>query len=94
MAIIFDTFQTVPQILNRNFVQGGFNFGFGYAMITDGKVIGNKLYFNWSWGMYYGQGVFVEKNGLITGWGYAGYARPESNGGEWKLGRSKAINCQ
>ncbi len=69
------------------FVQGMFNFGFGNGMITEGQIINNKLYFNWSWGGQSGKGVLAKgSNGNLEGtWGYSQYYYPESNGGQWIL---------
>jgi hypothetical protein len=70
------------------YVTGRYTFGLGFATITDGKVEGNQLYFNWSYGPNYGQGMLeILDDGSLKGtWGYR---EARSGAGTWSGRRTR-----
>ena len=53
-------------------VTGRYTFGLGFGTVRDGRVIGNKLYFDWQFGANYGRGSLEAlADGSLRGtWGY------------------------
>ncbi|MCP4628988.1 MAG: hypothetical protein GY850_36590 [bacterium] len=62
-------------------VQGNYTFGLGFGRIV-GRIVGERLYFNWEWADNYGHGVLeAGDDGNFTGtWGYR---EARSGAGTW-----------
>jgi len=65
-------------------VTGSFDFGFGTGRL-EGIIIAAKLHFQWVLGDAFGQGVLSQRATEHTLNGRLGYAKSDSNGGEWHL---------
>jgi Peptidase U49 len=63
-------------------ITGRYSFGLGLGAIREGRVVENRLYFDWEWAGNYGQGVLEERDdGSFTGtWGYR---EARSGAGTW-----------
>jgi hypothetical protein len=79
----------IELILKRHgdHVTGRYTFGLGFGAIKDGRVVDNRLFFDWEWAGNYGQGVLEGRDdGSFTGtWGYR---EARSGAGTWTGRRS------